>query len=41
MWEVLAEVESVEVFQYLGSQVDHTGRATVDIEKRIAQASKA
>ena len=35
-----AEIESVEVFQYLGSQVDHTGRATVDIEKRIAQASK-
>ena len=36
-----AEIESVEVFQYLGSQVDHTGRATVDVEKRIAQASKA
>ena len=36
-----AEIESIEVFQYLGSQVDSSGKMTVDIDKRIAQASKA
>ena len=36
-----AEIESVKVFQYLGSQVDSSGRMTVDVDKRIAQASKA
>ena len=36
-----AEIEPVEVFQYLGSQVDSSGKMTVDIDKRIAQVSKA
>ena len=36
-----AEIESVKVFQYLGSQVDSSGRMMVDVDKRIAQASKA
>ena len=36
-----AEIESVDVLPYLGSQVESSGRMTADVEKRIAKASKA
>ena len=34
------EIESVE-FPYLGSQIEYSGRVMLDVETRIAQASKA
>ena len=35
------EIESVDVFQYLGYQVKSSGRMTADVEKWITKASKA
>ena len=35
------EIESVNEFPYLGSQIESSGRVILDIERRIAQASKA
>ena len=35
------EIESVDEFPYLGSMITASGRMDVDVEKRIAQASRA
>ena len=35
------EIEAVNEFPYFGSQIESSGRMTLDVEKRIAQASKA
>ena len=35
------EVEAVEEFQYLGSLVDSSGRVDADVNRRVAQVSKA
>ena len=35
------EVESVSLFPYLGSTIQSSGRAEVDVGRRLAQASKA
>ena len=35
------EVESVNEFPYLGSQIECSGRVMLDVERWIAQASKA
>ena len=35
------ETEAVSEFPYLGSQIESFGRMTLDVDKRIAQASKA
>ena len=34
-------IESVNEFPYLGSQIESSGRVMLDVERRIAQASKA
>lgn len=38
---VKEEVESVNEFPYLGSRIESSGRVTLDVERQIAQASKA
>ena len=35
------EIEAVSELPYLGSQIESSSRMTLDVEKRIAQASKA
>ena len=35
------EIEAVTEFPYLWSQMESSGRMTLDVEKRVAQASKA
>ena len=35
------EVEAMELFPYLGPLVESSGRMDVDINRRVAQASKA
>ena len=35
------EIEAVNEFPYLGSKIESSGRVTLDVEKRIAQASRA
>ena len=35
------EIKSVNEFPYLGSQIESSGRVMLDVETRIAQASKA
>ena len=35
------EIESVNEFPYLGSQIESSGRVILDVERPIAQASKA
>ena len=35
------EVEAVKAFPYLGSVVDSSGRIDADVNRRVAQASKA
>ena len=35
------EIEAVTEFPYLGSQIESCCRMTLDVEKRVAQASKA
>lgn len=32
------EIEAVNEFPYLGSKIESSGRVTLDVEKRIAQA---
>ena len=35
------DIAMVNEFPYLGSLIDNSGRATVDVERRVAQASRA
>ena len=35
------EIESVNEFPYLGSQIESSGRVMLDVEKQTVQASKA
>ena len=35
------DIVMLEEFPYLGSLIDSSGRATVDVKRRVAQASRA